>query len=107
MGEDAREHVEGDQAVGIATLAIDGEGDTDAAEQSLSLGLFLDPQIRRHRTHPRLQLGIGRTNRGIEVHFVEALGHEFDLSWLAPVNPPITSAERGRREKTAAHRKIA
>ena len=30
--QDAREHVEGDQALGRVGVAIDGEGDADAAE---------------------------------------------------------------------------
>lgn len=53
-GEDARKHVERDQPVRIAALAIDREGDADAAEQRLGLGLLHLPQRRRHRPRPVL-----------------------------------------------------
>ena len=41
LGEDPRHHVEGDQPLGVAALAIDREGDADAPEQRLGLLLLL------------------------------------------------------------------
>ena len=41
FGEDPRHHVEGDQPLGVAALAVDREGDADAAEQRLGLLLLL------------------------------------------------------------------
>src|SRR5690606_12947685 len=55
LREDPGEHVEGDEPVGIAALAIDGKGDADAAEERLCLRLLHLPQFRRHGAGPVLK----------------------------------------------------
>ena len=74
--ENARHHVKGDQPVGIAPLAIDGEGDADAAEQGLGLGLLHLPEIRRHCFDPLAQPCIGFANLRSLEHLV-VIGHVF------------------------------
>jgi hypothetical protein len=69
--EGAREHVKGDQPVGVAALAVDGEGDADAAEQRLGLGLLETAQLARHLVRPAVEPPVGRTHRGALIHLVE------------------------------------
>ena len=68
--EDAREHVEGDQPVGIAALAIDREGDADPAEQRLGLRLAQAAQIVGHLGGPGIKPRIRRPRATIR-HLVE------------------------------------
>ena len=71
LREDTREHVEGDQPVGIATLAIDREGDADAAEQRLRLGLLHLPEFGRHVLRPVAEFRVMRPDAVIVEHLVE------------------------------------
>ncbi len=48
-GNDARDGVEGDQALGAPLVAVDGEGDADAVKQQFCLFTFT-----RHRLFVRL-----------------------------------------------------
>jgi hypothetical protein len=48
-GDDARDDVEGDQALGAGIVAIDGEGDADAAEDQVGLGTFAGDGLGRLR----------------------------------------------------------
>jgi hypothetical protein len=47
--DDARDDVEGDQALGAGIVAIDGEGDADAAEDQVGLGTFAGDGLGRLR----------------------------------------------------------
>ncbi|MPL71126.1 hypothetical protein SDC9_16897 [bioreactor metagenome] len=75
LGEDAREHVEGDQPIRVSAFAIDREGDADAAEECLRLGLFQVPQFGRHRSGPVLEPCIGLADGSVVIHFVEEVAH--------------------------------
>ena len=79
MGKDTREHVEGDQPVRIATLAVNGKGDADAAKQCLSLGLFFQTPVGGHGGHPIRQPRIGRADLTAVIHLVEVAGHRLHL----------------------------
>ena len=71
LGEDPRHHVEGDQPLGVAALAVDREGDADAAEQRLGLLLLLREHLGRGGLDPVHQPGIGRTDLVAVEHLVE------------------------------------
>ena len=73
--EDPRHHVEGDQAVGVAALAIDGEGDADAAEQILGLGLFHLAEVLGHGFDPFTESRIGIAHPIPFKHFVIECHH--------------------------------
>ena len=91
MGEDPWEHVEGDQPVRVATLAVNREGDTDAAEQGLGLGLLQTTELGGHRLGPMFQLLIWQTDRSVLVHLVKIRRcHALGLVLLGPTKagPP-------------------
>ena len=72
LGEHPRHHVEGDQPLGVAALAVDREGDADAPEQRLGLVLLLGEHLGRGAAPPsRSELGIGGTDRVAVEHLVE------------------------------------
>ena len=71
LGEDAGHHVEGDQPLGVAALAVDGEGYADAAEQRLGLLLLLGQHLGRGLLHPVDQSGIGGPHLLAVEHLVE------------------------------------
>ena len=88
--ENAGHHVEGDQPVRVAPLAIDGKGDADAAEQRLGLGLLHLAEIVGHRLDPFAKPGIGLAHRVAVEHLVvvihgspvlRVVSGRFFLSW--------------------------
>ena len=64
-GEDARDDVERDQPLLRVGLAIDREGDADAAEQQLGLAAAEVEHVGRDLAEPARQLGIGRPHRAV------------------------------------------
>ena len=72
LGEDPRHHVERDQPLGVAALAVDREGDADAPEQRLGLLLLLRraPPARCVCTQS-MQPGIGGPHLVAVEHLVE------------------------------------
>ncbi len=72
FGEDPRHHVEGNEPLGVAALAIDREGDADAPEQRLRLLLLQGEQFRRRGFHPVDQGVVRRANPVAIEHLVEA-----------------------------------
>ena len=75
-GEDARQHVEGDQALLRVGLAVDREGDADAAEQELGLAPAVVEHVGRHFGEPARQLAIGGAQRPVAaLHLVERDPH--------------------------------
>ncbi len=79
--QDARDDVEGDQPFRIAALAIDGEGDADAAEQRLRLRALGRQRGQTVAFDPGGDALIGRPDAARGVHLVEGtegvarLGH--------------------------------
>ena len=71
LGEDPRHHVEGDQPLGVAALAVDREGDADAAEQRLGLVLLLGEGLGRGRLDPVEQALVGGPHPVAVEHLVE------------------------------------
>ena len=71
--EHARDDVEGDQALGIAALRVDREGDADAPEQQLRLApAQLELVVRRLR-QPLVDEPVGRAHAVRLAHLVEAV----------------------------------
>jgi hypothetical protein len=71
-GQHARNGVEGDQALGAFLIAIDIEGDADAAEQFVRLLMLARQQIGRHGQQPVLVCPVRCANRTVRtLHFVE------------------------------------
>ncbi len=101
-GKDPGEHVERDQPVRIAPLAIDGEGDPDPAEQSLRLGLFQAPQLLRHGGDPVLQARIGGPHARPLIHLVE-LRHRSPLAALPCTRSGPLPYEKTLRMNFARH----
>ncbi len=71
LGENPREHVERNEPVGIAALAIDREGDADAAEERLGLGLLHLAKLRGHLSRPVAELRVMGPDPVIVEHLVE------------------------------------
>ena len=84
LGEDPRHHVEGDQPLGVAALAVDREGDADAAEQRLGLLLLLGQHLGRGGLHPVEQPGIGRPDLLAVEHLVEGADARLPAARAAP-----------------------
>ena len=75
-GDDARHDVEGDQPLMAFSLAIDGEGDADAAEEQLGLAAARVEELRRGGLDPLIERGVGPARRiapRLAVHLVERL----------------------------------
>ena len=69
---DPRDHVEGDQPFLGFGVAIDGEGDADAAEQQLGLLAAIFQRVRRRLLQPAGELLVGRAEVAAgAVHFIE------------------------------------
>ena len=79
--EHAGHDVERDQPLGIAALAIDREGDADAAEQRRRLPALEIEDRSRRRRQPICQGRIGGSDR-IPAHLVECLHHPSGTSLL-------------------------
>ena len=74
---DARDDVEGDQPLLRVGLAIDREGDADAAEQKLGLAPAVIEHVGRNVIEPARELAIGRPHAAVcSGHLVEG-GHHF------------------------------
>ena len=95
--QDARQHVEGDQPLLRVRLAIDREGDADAAEQHLGLAPAVVEDVGRHLGEPAGQLAIGGPQRPVATpHLVER-----DAPWFSRVARPRTHAKsRTTRSRT-------
>ena len=75
-GEDARQHVERDQAFLGVGFAIDREGDADPAEQQFRLAPALVEHVVGNLPEPVRQLAVGRTQRPVGTfHLVERDRH--------------------------------
>jgi hypothetical protein len=76
--DDARHDVEGDQPLRSRFLAVDGEGDPDAAEQEVRLGALLGDSPGRHAAEPALEPAVVAAHPAVAVaHFIEGGGHEW------------------------------
>ena len=76
-GHDARDNVERDQALGGVGLAVNGEGDADAAENEFGLAAPVIENVGRHFLEPLRQLAIGRPHlvTVVTLHLVEGRSH--------------------------------
>ena len=74
---DARDDVEGDQPFGGVGLAVDREGDADAAEDQFGLAPPVIEHVGRHFGQPARQLAIGRPDfvSVVTLHLVEGGSH--------------------------------
>ena len=80
-GHDPRDHVEGDQPLLGFGVAIDREGDADAAEQQLGFLAAIFERLRRRLLQPAGQFLIGRAKVPAgNVHFIERDCHRSRLS---------------------------
>ncbi len=85
-GENARQHVEGNEALLSVGFAVNRKGDADAPEQDLRLAPAIVQHIRRHIGEPAKQLAIGGPQASvIAFHLVERDHH-------SPVRPPRQAA---------------
>ena len=82
-GKDAGKHVEGDQPVRVAALAINGECNTDPPEKVFGLRLLHLPQLGRHVVHPFLKLPIRYPDLPVVIHLVEIDRHSSRLSFIS------------------------
>ena len=75
-GQDARDDVEGDDPLFGLVVAIDGEGDADAAEEEFGLGPPVGKGVARGAVQPALDDVITRTAGAVGPrHFVECCRH--------------------------------
>jgi hypothetical protein len=75
-GENARQHVERNQAFLGVGVAVDREGDADAAEYELGLAPPIVKHVRRNVAQPVRELDIGWAQRSVAaVHFIECWPH--------------------------------
>ena len=85
---DARDDVEGDQPLLRVGLAIDREGDADAAEDQLGLAPPVVEHVGRHLGEPARQLAIGRAHAAVvSLHLVEGGNHS-----RAPTDSRLSNA---------------
>src|SRR5262249_15198919 len=101
--ENARQHVEGNEALLGVRFAIDCKSDADAPEQDLRLAPAIVQHIRRHIGEPAKQLAVGGPQASIVAfHLVERDHHR-----LPPlVRPPGQAAPAilaARRAPTQAY----
>ena len=79
-GDDPRDHVERDQALGGFGIAIDGKGNADAAEQQLGLLAAIFERLGRRLLEPARQLLIGGTKVPTRnIHFIKRDCHRSRL----------------------------
>ncbi len=77
-GENARQHVEGDEPLLRVRFAIDREGDADAAEQDLGLASAVAEHVGRHLGEPAKQLAVGGSQCPVAaLHLVERDHHGY------------------------------
>ena len=75
-GQNARQHVEGNEPLLRIGFAVDREGDADAAEQDLGLAPAVVEHVGRHLGEPARQLAIGWPQRPVGArHLVERGRH--------------------------------
>jgi hypothetical protein len=82
--DDARHHVEGDQPLGTGLLAVNGEGDADAAEQQVCLGALLRQPSRGDAGQPAFEFAVVAAHPPVGIaHLVESGGHGWgvDPGW--------------------------
>ena len=74
---DARDDVERDQALGGVGLAVNGEGDADAAEDEFGFAAAVIENVGRDLLEPLRQLAIGRPHfvTLVTLHLVEGRSH--------------------------------
>ncbi len=98
---DARDDVEGDQPLLRLGLAIDREGDADAAENELGLAPSIVEHVGRHFPEPARKLAIGGPQPAVgPVHLVEGDTHvgspaRHRFSSLHPAARPLKSLPTG------------
>ena len=101
---DARDDVEGDEPFLRVGLAVDGEGDADAAEDQLGLAPPVVEHVRRHLGEPARKLAVGRAHLAVEaLHFVEGGNHSTSPAVEpAPRDGPRTIGASFRPTKNAS-----
>jgi hypothetical protein len=82
VGQDAGNNIEGDQPLRVAAFRVDGEGNTDAAEQHLGFPPLLFQCLLPGGVKETPYLGIGGTNGAIGVHLVEGGGSSICHGWF-------------------------
>ena len=71
-GDDAGNHIERDQPFFTRILAIDVEGDADAAEEAFGLGVLATQPLRILPVEPLAKVRVSRPNRAVRgKHFIE------------------------------------
>jgi hypothetical protein len=76
-GQNARQHVEGNEPLLRIGFAVDREGDADAAEQDLGLAPAVVEHVGGHLGEPARQLAIGWPQRPVGArHLVERGRHQ-------------------------------
>ena len=81
---DARDDIERDQPLLRVGLAVDREGDADAAEDQLGLAAAVVEHVGRHIVEPARELAIGRAHAAVlSLHLIEGGNHS---------RPPLTAA---------------
>jgi hypothetical protein len=103
LGQDARDDVEGDQALGRFVVAVNGEGDADAAEEQLRLAAAGVEHVGGRRVEPSLEAFVGGAGRGsvgrLPVHLVERPPDH--------PSPPIRHPGSNRRGKHRSREEFA
>ena len=90
-GEDAGDDVERDQPLGRIRLAIDREGDADAAEQQFRLAAAVVQHVGPDVAQPFGQFGIGSPNLPVgPLHLIERKPHRH--------SPPAGPSSRAARQ---------
>ncbi len=73
---DARDDIEGDQALLRFGFPVNGEGDADAAEDQFGLAPPVVENVRRHIGEPARELAIGRAHAAVlSLHLIEGGNH--------------------------------
>lgn len=81
-GDAARDDIEGDQALGVLFIAVEGEGDPGAVEEQIGFATPLGQQFRRRIGQPEGEVLIVRTAGAVcVIHFIkERSSHSSTLS---------------------------
>ena len=93
--QDARDDVEGDEALGGRVVAVDGEGDAGAAEQRLGVLALALEVVDLLRLQPLVHGQVGLAHPSPPVRFISS---------NAAVNKPLTLTGRARFGQTPAQR---